>query len=134
MTRSDRPLRTPRVPRLRRASGEVVPDAAPPQQSRQPEPPRLAPAPGRAKTPAARGAHALEVVQQPMPGHLYLDPDVPADEVIDPHLRSVDRARQPRLDRRRVGAAGAGTHRRRPHEPSQGRLTQRLPGREGWAV
>ncbi|TXR55635.1 hypothetical protein [Quadrisphaera setariae] len=80
MTRSDRPLRTPRVPRLRRASGEVVPDAAPPQT---PQPPRLAPAPGRAKTPAARGAHALEVVQQPMPGHLYLDPDVPADEVID---------------------------------------------------
>jgi hypothetical protein len=74
VTRSDRTLRTPRVPRLRRARGEDLPDVAPPQ---------LAPSQGRAKTSAARGAHALEVVQQPMPGHLYLDPDVPADEVID---------------------------------------------------
>ncbi|WP_109773822.1 hypothetical protein [Quadrisphaera granulorum] len=74
MTRSDRPLRTPRLPRLRRARGEVSPDAAPPM---------LAPAPGRPKAPGSRGAHALDVVQQPMPGHLYLDPDVPADEVID---------------------------------------------------
>ncbi|TNM64102.1 hypothetical protein FHN55_14825 [Streptomyces sp. NP160] len=74
MTRSDRPLRTPRVPRLRRARGEVAPDPAAPQ---------LAPAQGRLKSASGRGLHALEVVQQPMPGHLYLDPDVPADEVID---------------------------------------------------
>ncbi|MGQ7295667.1 hypothetical protein [Quadrisphaera sp. KR29] len=74
MTRSDRSLRTPRAPRLGRARGEVVPDAALPL---------LAPAQGRPKPPASRGAHALEVVQQPMPGHLFLDPDVPAEEVID---------------------------------------------------
>ncbi len=56
MTRSDRAPRAPRIPRVRRERAEV---------------------------PASRGAHALEVVQQPLPGHLFLDPDVPPQEVID---------------------------------------------------
>lgn len=74
MTRSDRTPRVPRIPRVRRARSQVSTDTGSAGSIELP-PTRLASVPGR-------GAHALEVVQQPLPGHLFLDPDVPADEVL----------------------------------------------------
>lgn len=72
MTRSDRTPRVPRIPRVRRARS---------QEGGAPLPVVEVP-PTRLTSVGGRGAHALEVVQQPLPGHLFLDPDVPADEVI----------------------------------------------------
>lgn len=73
MTRSDRTPRVPRIPRVRRARSQASTGATDPAVELPPT--RLA-------SVARRGAHALEVVQQPLPGHLFLDPDVPADEVL----------------------------------------------------
>ena len=73
MTRSDRTPRVPRIPRVRRARSQAA--ASEPSPVLDLPPTRLA-------SVGPRGAHALEVVQQPLPGHLFLDPDVPADEVI----------------------------------------------------